>query len=185
MKPEDVLTVYSTFGAKSIDEIQTTFIRRAIKEAANEVSTQYDLFALMGAKRQEAAAKLEAVLKPKLAAKGITVENSLLGGCYPSQDIQNKITSRVNSYVELEISRLKREIAEIDRQVAIVKGEAQAKAAILSASQTQSRSLELLKLEAAETAIGKWNGHLPAISPKSGQTIIVTQDLLQQLGGSK
>lgn len=185
VKPEDVIRVFNAFGTIKIEEIQTTFIRRAVKEAANEVSTQYDLFSLMGAKRAEAAAKLEAVLKPKLAAKGITVEASLLGGCFPSQDIQGKITSRVNSYVELEISRLKREIAEIDRQVAVVKGRAQADAALLSASQTQARSLQLLRLDSAESAIEKWDGRLPAITPKSGQTVIVTQDLLQQLGGGK
>ena len=91
----------------------------------------------------------------------------------------------MNSYVELEISRLKRQIAEIDRQVAIVKGEANATASAMTASQAKDRSIELLKLETAEAAIEKWDGNLPAVSPKSGQTIVLTQDLLRQLGAQK
>jgi hypothetical protein len=180
----EVIKVFNSFGAVPVEEIQRTFIRRAVKEVANEVGTQYDLFALMGVKRAEASKKVAESLRKKLAEKGIKVEAAMLGGCYPSQDIQQKITSRVNSYVELEISRLKREIAEIERQVAVVKGEASAQASTLTAGQVAGRSMELLRLEASELAIEKWNGSLPAISPKPGQTIVLTQDLMRQLGGT-
>ena len=185
VKQEDVMNVFNSFGAVPIDEIQRNFIRRAVKEAANDIGTQFDLFSLMGPQRVDASAKLTKLLKEKLIGKGISVESAMLGGCYPSQDIQQKIASRVNSYVELEISRLKRQIAEIDRQVAIVKGEANATASAMTASQAKDRSIELLKLETAEAAIEKWDGNLPAVSPKSGQTIVLTQDLLQQLGAQK
>lgn len=181
----DVIKVFNAFGAVPVEEIQRTFIRRAVKEVANEVGTQYDLFALMGVKREEASKKVTESLKKKLSEKGIKVEVAMLGGCYPSQDIQQKITSRVNSYVELEISRLKREIAEIDRKVAVVKGEASSQASALTSGQVAGRSLELLRLEASEQAIEKWNGSLPAISPKPGQTIVLTQDLMRQLGGAR
>ncbi|MBI1335304.1 MAG: hypothetical protein GC165_20775 [Armatimonadetes bacterium] len=185
VREEDVKTVFDAFGAVPIEDIQRNFIRRAVKEAANDVGTQYDLFALMGAKREEASGKLTDELRTKLSVKGITVERAMLGQCYPSQDIAQKITSRVNSYVELEISRLKRQIAEIERQVAVVQGEANMQAAEMTAAQAKDRSLELLQLETAEAAIDKWDGALPPISPKSGQTIVLTQDLLKQLGASK
>jgi regulator of protease activity HflC (stomatin/prohibitin superfamily) len=185
IKKEDVMNVFNSFGAVPIDEIQRNFIRRAVKEAANDVGTQYDLFSLMGSQRADASLKLTKLLQSKLIAKGISVETAMLGGCYPSQDIQQKIASRVNSYVELEISRLKRQIAEIDRQVAIVKGEANSTAAVMTASEAKDRSIELLKLETAEAAIEKWDGALPPVSPKAGQTIVLTQDLLRQLGGQQ
>jgi regulator of protease activity HflC (stomatin/prohibitin superfamily) len=185
VKKEDVINVFNSFGAVPIEEIQRNFIRRAVKEASNDIGTQYDLFSLMGAQRADASTKLTTLLKQKLISKGISIETAMLGGCYPSQDIQQKIASRVNSYVELEISRLKRQIAEIDRQVAIVKGEANSTAAVMTASEAKDRSIELLKLETAEAAIEKWDGALPPISPKAGQTIVLTQDLLRQLGGQK
>ena len=185
VKKEDVMNVFNSFGAVPIEEIQRNFIRRAVKEAANDIGTQYDLFSLMGAQRVDASSKLTLLLREKLKVKGISIETAMLGGCYPSQDIQQKIASRVNSYVELEISRLKRQIAEIDRQVAIVKGEANATASVMTASEAKDRSIELLKLEMAESAVEKWDGNLPPVSPKSGQTIVLTQDLLRQLGGQK
>lgn len=185
IKQEDVMNVFNSFGAVPIEDIQRNIIRRAVKEAANDIGTQYDLFSLMGAKREEASKRLTELLAKKLVSKGVTVETAMLGGCYPSQDIQQKIASRVNSYVELEISRLKRQIAEIERQVAIVKGEASNQAVQLTAAQAKDRSIELLRLETAEAAIEKWDGALPPISPKSGQTIVLTQDLLRQLGAQK
>jgi hypothetical protein len=185
VQPENVVSVFNAFGAVPIEEIQRTFIRRAVKEVANEIGTQYDLFALMGVKRQEASKRIAENLQKKLSAKGITVQSAFLGGCYPSQDIQQKITSRVNSYVELEISRLKRQIAEIESQVAVVKGGASAKASELTATQAGGRSVEILKLEAAEAALEKWDGNLPPFSTKPGQTVVITQDMLRALGGAK
>jgi regulator of protease activity HflC (stomatin/prohibitin superfamily) len=181
VKPEDVIGVFNEFGARPIEEIQATFIRRAVKEAANSVGTQYDLFSLMGPKRLEASEKITAQLQRILQPVGISVERAMLCTCYPTQEFQSKITSRVNSYVELEISRLKREIAEIERQVAVVKGEANQQATALSASEAKERSLDLLKLEAAEKALEKWDGQLPLISPKQGQNVIITPEVLNQL----
>ena len=102
----------------------------------------------------------------------------MLGSCFPSTDIQAKITARVNSYTELDISRLKREVAEIERQTAVVKAAAEQKASQLSSSQTQTKSLEMLRLQAAEEAIEKWNGRLPSIQARPGQTIVIGRDAL-------
>jgi hypothetical protein len=185
VKPEDVNRIFNAFGPIAIDQIQSLHIRRAVKEAANAVGTQYDLFALMGPKRREASERMTQELRRRLADKGLTVEVVMLGACQPSGNVQQKITSRVNSYVELEISRLKREISEIERQIAIVQGEADSQARALSAAQTKDRSIDLLRLQAAEEAIRKWDGQLPPISPKPGQTIVLTPDVLSRLGGQK
>jgi hypothetical protein len=181
VNPEDVIQVFNEFGARPIEEIQSTYIRRAVKEAANGTGTQYDLFSLMGPKRFEASKKITEELKRRLKPAGITVEQAMLTTCYPTQEFQSKITSRVNSYVELEISRLKREIAEIERQIAIVKGEANQQATALSAAQAKDRSIELLKLDAAEKALEKWDGSLPLISPKQGQSVFISPETLSQL----
>lgn len=182
--PEDVLRAFNAFGPISIEDIQSLHIRRAVKEAANSVTTQYDLFSLMGPKRKEASEKITQEIRKRLAQKGITVEVAMLGACSPSASVQQKITSRVNSYVELEISRLKLEVADIERQIAVVQGEAENQARTLSAAQTKDRSLDLLRLQAQEEAIKKWDGQLPPISPKPGQTIVLSPDMLNRLGGA-
>lgn len=185
VEPANVVKVFNSFGPIPIEDIQTTQIRRATKEAANVVGTQYDLFALMGPARAEASAKITEELRKRLSVNGITVEFATLGTCYPSSEMQQKITARVNSYVDLEISKLKRQIAEIERQVAMVRGEADAQARALSASQTKDRSIDALKLDAQALAIAKWDGSLPPISTKPGQTVIVSPDSLSRLGGSR
>ncbi len=183
IRKENVPRIFNSFGPRPIDELQRTVIRRTVKEAANEVGTQYELFALMGPKREEASKRLTSLMQQRLGDKGFEVEAAMLGASYPSNDIQSKITSRVNSYVELEISRLKREIAEIERQIAVVSGTASQKAAALAAVGTKDRSIELLKLEAAQAAVEKWDGHLSPISPKAGQTMFLPSELLRGAGG--
>lgn len=185
VKPENVVHVFNEFGAISIEDIQSMHIRRAVKEAANVVSTQYDLFALMGPKRQEASAKLTDELQRRMSRKGISIERAMLGACYPTPEFQQKITSRVNAYIELEISRLRQQIAEIDRQMALVKNESEAQAQTLSAATTKDRSIEMLKIEAQKAAIDKWNGSLPPVSPRPGQTIIISPDSISRLGGNR
>jgi regulator of protease activity HflC (stomatin/prohibitin superfamily) len=181
--PQDVFKVFQSFGPIPIEDIQTLHIRRAVKEAVNDVSTSYEVFDLMGARREEISRLATEELRKRLAPKGITVEMVLLGSCYPSPDIQAKINARVNSYTELEISRLRREIAEIERQTALVKAGAEQQAQQMSAAKTEQRSLEMLKLQATEQAVQKWNGELPAIQTKPGQTVVITRELLEQGGG--
>lgn len=176
---ENVVRIFNAFGTRPIEDLQRTVIRRTVKEAANEVGVQYDLFALMGPKRKEASEKLTKVVRDRLGIRGFDVEIAMLGASYPSNDIQSKITSRVNSYVELEISRLKREIAEIDRKIAVTAGSAQQQAAALAATGTKDRSIELLKMDATQAAVEKWDGHLSPISPKAGQTMFLPGELLK------
>jgi regulator of protease activity HflC (stomatin/prohibitin superfamily) len=183
VKKEDVPAVFAQFGPIPIEDIQTQHIRRAVKEAINVVSTRYEVFELMGSKRGEASQGATEELRKRIGPKGITVEQVMLGSCYPSADLQSKINARVNSYTELEISTLRNTKAEIDRQSAIVKAESEAHARALSAAQTQQRSIDMLKLQAAEEAIQKWNGELPMYESKPGQTIVIGRDVLQAQGG--
>ncbi|HLK57834.1 MAG TPA: SPFH domain-containing protein [Chthonomonadaceae bacterium] len=183
VKKEDVLKAYSSFGAIPITDVQTLHIRRAVKEVANNISVQYNVFELMGEKRQEANAKMLAELQRLLASKGISVEVAMFGQCYPSQDIQAKINARVNAYTELEIARLNGERAEIERQIAVVKAEAENKARTLSASQAQGTSLEMLRLQNYKAALQKWDGRLPSITSQPGQTIVIGSNVIPLEGG--
>lgn len=176
VKKEDVLTVFDKFGPISIEEVQTLHIRRAVREAVSAVGTNYDVFQLLGSKRQEASEHLTRELQNRLGYKGITVLRAMFGQCYPSADIGSKITGRVNSYTQLEISKLESRIAEVLRESAVVKGTADNSARTLTAEQTQTKSVDMLKLELEAQAIEKWKeagGHLPTVTTKPGQTVIV------------
>jgi regulator of protease activity HflC (stomatin/prohibitin superfamily) len=182
VKPDNVQLVFNSFRAIPIEEIQSQHIRGAVRGAVNTVGTKYDAFQLMGPKRGEASDMLKVELTKILERKGITIHKAEFAGASPSKELQDRITSRVNSLTELKISAIKQDIAKISRDTAVIKASAQAKAQQLASSQTKDRSLDLLKLEADEAALEKWNGHLPPIQTRPGQTVIVTPDVLNTLG---
>lgn len=185
VKPENVHTVFNSFRAIPIEEIQAQHIRAAVREGVNIVGTNYDAFQLMGPKRGEASNLLKAELVRILERKGITVSAAELAGAYPSPEITARITNRVNSLTELKISEIRQQIARVQRDTAVVKAQAEAKAQQLASAQTKDRSLELLRLEADHAALEKWNGHLPPVQVRPGQTVIVTPDVLSALRGGR
>lgn len=182
VRPENVLTVFNEFGPIPIEDIQTQHIRRAVKEAVNVVGTRYDVFELMGPKREEASLAITKELQDILGKRGITVERAMLGACFPTPEVQSKITARVNSLTELQISRLRGQLADIEKQTALVQAQAQAESRRVSAAQVQGKSIEMLKLEATEQALKKWNGQLPLLESKPGQTIVIGRDVLSSMG---
>ncbi len=181
VKSEDVFKVYDSFGALDISQIQSQHIRRALREAANVAGPRFDVFQLMGEKRKEASQIATAEMQRILAPKGITVYSVLFGTAYPDQNVTAKITQRVNALTELQISKTRRDIAELGRQIAQVKNQAEAQAQKLAAAQTSGKSLSFLAIEANKAAIAKWNGQLPFINIKQGQTVIVDRGLLDML----
>ncbi|MBN8689787.1 MAG: hypothetical protein J0L72_03230 [Armatimonadetes bacterium] len=183
--PENVFRAFQAFGTLPIEEIQRQHIRRAMRDAANSVGTQYEVFDLMGQKRQEVSEKFRIELQRVLAPKGITVEHCLLLGATPQGDLDSKITSRVNSYTQLTISRLQSQIAEINRQTAIIRADAESKARNLQATTTKEKSLELLELELQEQAVDAWNGQLPKIQSQPGQTVVITPEALAAMGAKR
>lgn len=182
VRPEDVIKVFNAFGPIPIEDIQVQHIRRAVKEAVNVIGPRYDVFALMGPKRQEASDLATKELQALLAPKGITVEHVLLGGCFPSSDVQTKITTRVNALTDLEISRLRGQLAEIQKQTELVRAQADAAARKMSAAQVQGKGIEMLRLETAQAAVKKWDGQLPRLESKPGQTVILGSGTLEQSG---
>lgn len=185
VRPENVFQVFKTFGAINIGDIQRLHIRRAVKEAVNVAGTQYDVFQIMGEKRKEASELATRDVRRILESKGITVHSVILGAAYPNENVKQKIIQRVNAYTELQISQLKNQIAEIDRQIAVTEANAEMEAQKLTAATASGTSLVLLKMQADAAAIEKWDGRLPRISPRQGQTVIVDQNMIKQLGGGQ
>lgn len=184
VKKEDVFKAFDSFGAISITDVQTLHLRRALKEAANNIGTQYDVFEMMGTKRLEASQKLTVEMQRLMSTKGITIELAMFCTCEPTNELLNKINARVNAYTDLEISHIRSDIADIDRQTAVVLAEANHTARQISAAKTQGSSLEMLRLQADAAAIEKWQGQLPPIQAHPGQTIIIGSSELQSaLGG--
>jgi hypothetical protein len=185
VKPEDVFKAFSAFGAIPIEDIQIQHIRRAVKDAASAVGSQYDLFSLMGPKRQEASEKLTASLQDILARKGITVEQAMILTVYPTNDTASKINSRVNGYIQIDISTLNQQIAEINRQMSVMTAQARQKAQAMTAAATSQKSLDVIQLDNMEAAIDRWDGHVSPLSSDGKQTLVFGSGVLGLNGNEK
>ena len=171
--PDSVVTAFKAFGPIPVEEIQSSHIRRFVKEAVNAVGTEYDVFALMGPKRQEASEKVQARLRGELGRRGIDIEHVFLVSPEPVGEVKGKIASRVNAYTQLATSKLRAQIATLDSEIAVLRGKTEARARSIVASGTNANSITMQKLELAEAAVDAWNGVLPPIQPNGKQTIIV------------
>ena len=173
IKPDTVVTAFKAFGPIPIEDIQSQHIRRFVKEAVNAVGTEYDVFALMGAKRQEASQKVQQRLQNELGKRGIDIEHVFLVSPEPVGEVKGKIAARVNAYTQLATSKLRAQIATLDSEIAILRGKTEARARSIVASGTNANSITMQKLELAEAAVDAWNGVLPPIQPNGKQTIVV------------
>ena len=171
--PDSVVTAFKAFGPIPVEDIQSGHIRRFVKEAVNAVGTEYDVFALMGPKRQEACEKVQARLREELGRRGIDIEHVFLVSPEPVGEVGSKIAARVNAYTQLATSKLRSQIATLDSQIAVLRGKTEARARSIVASGTNANSITMQKLELAEAAVDAWNGVLPPIQPNGKQTIIV------------
>lgn len=173
VRHEDVQTVFRSFGPLPIEQVQTLHIRRFVKEAANAVGARYDVFQLMGSKRKEASELVAQRLRDELKPRGITIEHAFLMNPTPMGDINEKITSRVNAYTQLTTSKIQNQIAELSRQIAIVRADAENKARFVTAAQTKDKSIEMLKLELEEAAVDAWNGKFPTVQVGEKTTVVL------------
>jgi hypothetical protein len=169
--PEDVPTVFKEFGPIPLEDVQANFIRRTVKTGASAVGSKYDLFSLMGPKRQEASDKLTDFLRAELKPKGISVVKAMILTAYPTSYMNQKITTRVNSFISLDISQINNQIAEKEKGTSIVGAQATQKAQEISASGVVGKAQIAIDLDNVDAAIAKWNGHLAPYSKGSKITI--------------
>lgn len=181
IKAEDVLQVFDNYRGQPVEQIQTSVIRSAVRQAASNIGTQYDAFSLMGEARGEASKKMTALLKKEMTPRGITVDRAEFAGHSPNPAILSRITAQINAETDLNIAKTRQEIAKSKKEIAITLATAQAEAARLKSAQTVAKSLELLNIEADITALKKWNGKLPAIQTKPGQTVVISPDVLRAI----
>ncbi len=181
--PDDVLKVFDNYRGQAIELIQSSVIRSAVRQAASNIGTQYDAFALMGEARGEASLKLTALLQKELGLRGITIDGAEFAGHSPSPAILTRITAQINAETDLNIAKTRQEIAKAKKEIAITLATAQAEASRLKSAQTQAKSLDLLSIEADIAALKKWDGKVPPIQTRQGQSIVITPETLNAITG--
>ena len=125
--------VFSKWRGKSSEEIEATYIRARIKEAANEISSKYPVMEVYGEKRSELNKKVFEQLAAKLEEDGIILETFNFTRIEPDEQTKKAIQEKVDAQQKLEQDKIEAERQEITNQKNIAIKEAEAEAARIEA----------------------------------------------------
>ena len=125
--------VFTKWRGKSSEDIEKTYIRARIKEAANNITSQYSVMDVYGEKRPEINKKVTEELKNTLQENGIILENFNFTRIEPDTQTQKAIQEKVDAQQKLEQDKIEAQRQEVTNQKNIAIKESEAKAAKIEA----------------------------------------------------
>ena len=181
MDPMALPTVFEKFRGQKISIIESGYMKNAMFEAVNNVTSQYSLMELVGDKRPEVNQKIYEMFRDSLSPYGIIIETFNLSDVVPDSATAEAIQNVVNAQNLLGQARIEKERAEVEAEKARVTAKGEADAAIIKADgQAQANAKlqqSLTPMIIEQSRIEKWNGELPKIVGSDG--VIVGSDLLK------
>lgn len=176
MNVEKLPTVYAKFRGQDIEAIQNGYMKNAMYEALNNVTSQYSLMELVGDKRPEINQKIFETFRDDLSDYGIVIETFNLSDVVPDEATATAIQNVVNAQNALQQAKIEKQQAEVEAEKARVAAKGKADAALIEA-EGQAKANEKLQQSLTsgvlqQRAIEKWNGELPKIGGNSGGFIL-------------
>jgi hypothetical protein len=183
VRKEDIWKVFDNFARQPIEVIQSTRVRRDVKNVANTVGKEFYLEELVGAKRREANELLTRNLKDQLAPLGFTVISAEFVTAYPNDDQARQLLAIATADINREIAATNAQAAEKQKTIAITLAQAKKSAAELVAVSTTPTSLALQKLDIEKERLQRWNGSNVKIDTNGLNSLYVSPEVLR--GGAK
>ena len=179
MDVEKLPTVFAKFRGQDIEVIQNGYMKNAMYEALNNVTSQYSLMELVGDKRPEINQKIFETFKADLEECGIVIETFNLSDVVPDEATATAIQNVVNAQNELTKVEIDKKTAEQEalKKIAEAKGDAEA-ARIRAEGEAEANRLLSASLDAnvlEKAKISKWDGKLPQYQLSNGTGIILGQ----------
>jgi len=176
MDVEKLPTVYAKFRGQDIKAIESGYMKNALYEALNNVTSQYSLMELVGDKRPEINQKIFETFRDDLSDYGIVIETFNLSDVVPDEATATAIQNVVNAQNALQQAKIEKQQAEVEAEKARVAAKGKADAALIEA-EGQAKANEKLQQSLTsgvlqQRAIEKWNGELPKIGGNSGGFIL-------------
>ena len=97
MDPEKLPAIFTKFRGQESDLIEAGFMKDRLKEAIQEVTTQYDVMEVYGEKRSELNRKVFEKFRDSLAPHGIIVETFNFSAIRPDKESLKAIQEKVNA----------------------------------------------------------------------------------------
>ena len=183
MDVEKLPTVYAKFRGQDIEAIQNGYMKNAMYEALNNVTSQYSLMELVGDKRPEINQKIFEAFRDDLGEYGIVIETFNLSDVVPDEATATAIQNVVNAQNALLQSKIEKEQAEVEAEKARVTAKGKADAALIEAEGQAQANAKLQQSLTADVlqqrAIDKWNGELPKIGGGASGSFLLSADFLK------
>ena len=183
MDVEKLPTVYAKFRGQDIKAIESGYMKNAMYESLNNITSQYSLMELVGDKRPEINQKIFESFRDELSEYGIVIETFNLSDVVPDEATATAIQNVVNAQNELQRVKIEKEQAEVEAEKARVTAKGKADAAVIEA-EGQAQANEKLQQSLTpgvlqQRAIEKWNGELPKLNGNSNGGFILSADFLK------
>lgn len=176
MDVEKLPAVYAKFRGQNIGAIESGYMKNAMYEALNNITSQYSLMELVGDKRPEINQKIFEAFRDDLSDYGIVIETFNLSDVVPDEATATAIQNVVNAQNELQRAKIEKERAEVEAEKARVSAKGKADAALIEAEgQAQANAKlqqSLTENVLRQRAIEKWSGNLPQVSGSNGGFIL-------------
>jgi regulator of protease activity HflC (stomatin/prohibitin superfamily) len=182
MDVEKLPAVYAKFRGQNIGSIQNGYMKNAMYEALNNITSQYSLMELVGDKRPEINQKIFEAFRNDLEEYGIVIETFNLSDVVPDEATATAIQNVVNAQNALQQAKIEKEQAEVEAEKARVTAKGKADAAIIEAegqAQANAKLQESLTENVLrQRAIEKWSGELPKFSGGNA-SFILNSDIIK------
>lgn len=166
--PSKVVFMFNEFGPIAIEEIENTYLKKRLQDAARIAVSKYTVLGLYGEKSSNASADIETLYKDDVKQLGFFVENLTLGTPKPDTKTQEAIDARVQAAQENDRKKIELETAKIEALKKKVEAQADADAQLIRA-QGQAKSNQVIQQTLTKELIEykkaeKWDGKLPTVS---------------------
>lgn len=183
VEPGQIWRVFDNFARQPIEVIQSTRIRREVKNVSNSVGKDFFLEELIGAKRAEANQRLTEKLEESLRPLGFQVAQAFFVTAYPNEAQRAQLLAIATADINREIAATNAKAAEKQKTIAITLAQARKDAAALVAQTTTTTSVELQRLEIEKQRLEKWDGSKIRINTQGLTSVVVDPRLLR--GGDR
>ena len=181
MDVDSLPTVFEKFRGQKIEIIESGYMKNAMYEAVNNITSQYSLMDLVGDKRPDVNDKIFKAFRNSLSNYGIVIETFNLSDVVPDDATKEAIQNVVNAQNRLEQSKIELQKAEVEAETARVKAKGESDALIISAegqAEANTKLQSTLTQNVIEQRrIEKWDGKLPQIV--GSDSVIVGNGLIK------
>ncbi|MCY9156328.1 prohibitin family protein [Bacillus haynesii] len=154
VQPDKVVDVFNKFGAVDVEQIENTYLKTRLWDAARKSISKYSVIDTYGQKSSEAAAEVQKEFAADMKKYGFIIDDLTLGVPKPDKATQEAIDARVKSSQELERSQTEIKIAEAEAKKKKIEAQG---IADYNKIIKESMSDEMIKYKWIE----KWDGKTP------------------------